>query len=155
MCKCHGDSIMGLDCPLRASLILRPSLFPGDDDGATCRIWQDSTNLDVRQNYTVSFWYKLSSLTSMPYNPDGHGPCPFSVTWGNYTIFAKGFDQGDVSSEWKHVNSPIDLSPQSSSARLQFDLYCDMRWLGEGGVLLRIDSIAIYPSSELVCNQVK
>lgn len=153
MCKYHGDSSMGLDCPLRASLTLHLSLFPGDDDGATCRIWQDSTNIDVRQNYTVSFWYKLSGLTSKPYNPDGRGPCPFSVTWGGFTIFAKDFDQGDASSEWKHVNSPIDLSPQSSSARLEFDLYCDPEWLGEGSVLLFIDSVAIYPSSGLVCDE--
>ncbi|KAI4603133.1 hypothetical protein KJ359_005925 [Pestalotiopsis sp. 9143b] len=129
------------------------AFFPGDDDGATFRIWQDSTNLDIRQNYTVSFWYKLSGLTSKPYNPDGRGPCPFSVTWGGFTIFAKDFDQGDASSEWKHVNSPIDLSPQSSSARLEFDLYCDPEWLGEGSVLLFIDSVAIYPSSGLVCDE--
>ncbi|KAK6193361.1 hypothetical protein LQW54_012533 [Pestalotiopsis sp. IQ-011] len=129
------------------------AFFPGDDDGATFRMWQDSTSIDIRQNYTVSFWYQLYGLTPRPYNPNGRGPCPFSVTWGDFTIFTKNFDQGDASSEWKHVNSPIDLSPQSPTARLEFDLYCDPDWLGEGSVRLFIDSVAIYPSSGLVCDE--
>ncbi|KAF7541438.1 hypothetical protein G7054_g641 [Neopestalotiopsis clavispora] len=126
--------------------------FPGDDDGADFEVWQDSTNLDTSLNYTVSFWYRLPSLSARPYNPGGHGPCPFSVTWGGYTIFTKGFDQGDVNDDWKHVNSPINLSPQSPNARLDIKMHCSPTWLGLGVLSFFIDSVAIYPSNELVCD---
>ncbi|KAF7542149.1 hypothetical protein G7054_g43 [Neopestalotiopsis clavispora] len=127
--------------------------FPVDLPGLYMHLFQDLTNIPTGAIYTVTFWYWPFSLRPRRFSVEEvvDGACHLDVSWGDTQIASLAFDNvNGTQGTWSQYtfNNIVQLD---ATATLTFYYHCDREWFGDGSGASYIDSIAIFPSDEVLC----
>ncbi|ETS78151.1 hypothetical protein PFICI_10213 [Pestalotiopsis fici W106-1] len=125
--------------------------FPADNSGTSMHLYQTLTGIPTGAIYTVTFWYRPSYLGPVSRVPGIDGACHLDVSWGDSQIASLPFNTANGNQGVWLQYTFDNIVQLDSTADLTFYYHCDAQWLGDGYATSFLDSIAIFPSDEVLC----
>lgn len=116
-------------------------------------LYQTITGIATGARHTLTFWYRPGYIKPAPFFDEvvPAGACHLDVTWGDVPVTSLAFDNvNGTNGAWTQYTYD-GLVQRDDEAVLEFYYHCDKEWFGDGYGDSFLDSVAIFPSDDVVC----